>query len=213
MAAEPPPYEHLPSYEHLSLEFIWDNDDPINSNILSDDGQLMYRAHTSWKNAHRVTMITRPDGELVATLEWHYIKPASLTYRSRTTAIDEWLPVLNPLTALVGLLLHARASTSLVILSGHGYTRVLTVGGTSGLTCGFPQVESSHVPLASRSTRSTHSQLFEPETDLIVAESCPATKAGHIAPMRMRLQVFPCASAFAEDVLQGTLSSPPSWRR
>jgi hypothetical protein len=84
----------------MPLDFVWEKNDPVNSSITDVNGRPLYEVHTPWKLRNRTTTLSRPDGQVVATVEWHYFTPPTMVYRGQSMSVDDWLTIVSPFAPL-----------------------------------------------------------------------------------------------------------------
>jgi hypothetical protein len=82
----------------MNLEFTFLKDDPLNSSIVSSEGQPQYTVDTPWKLVNRTTTVAFADGQsgILATIEWHWFTPATLTLRGQEMSLEDWLTAISP---------------------------------------------------------------------------------------------------------------------
>jgi hypothetical protein len=83
------------------LDFIWEHNDPVKSNIAGGDGRVLYTARTPWGFGHQTTTLARADGQVVAVAEWHTFSKDTVVLRGQHLRVREWLPRTSRFTKCV----------------------------------------------------------------------------------------------------------------
>jgi hypothetical protein len=74
------------------LDFVWEHNNPVKSDITDGTGRVLYTASTPWAISHQTTTITRADGQVVAVAEWHNYHKDTVLLRGQQMVVREWLP-------------------------------------------------------------------------------------------------------------------------
>jgi hypothetical protein len=83
------------------LDFFWEHDDPVKSDIVGGDGRVLYTARTPWRIGHLTTTLARADGQVVAVVDWHTLHKDTIFLRGQQLCVRDWLPPAGVFTKCV----------------------------------------------------------------------------------------------------------------